>query len=225
MHTTRTKAIVAISLILTISIATFLVYTNITLFHNNAPVYSSANLSKIACVGDSITQITSYVNTLQTLVGNSSVVGNFGVSGATVTLASVEPYLFRNESDAAKEFQPTTVVILLGTNDARSDVFVYIDKFLEDYKIVISKYQMLETKPQIYLVLPPPVYENNINISSSDLSEVIIPMIKQAANDTGLPLIDAFTPLLNHPEYFVDGVHPNDEGARVIAEAIYQQIT
>lgn len=224
MQTTRTKAIVAISLILTISIATFIVYNNITLFHNNAPVYSSTNLSKIACVGDSITKITSYVSTLQTLVGNRSVVGNFGVSGATVTLASVEPYLFRNESDAAKEFQPTTVIILLGTNDARSDVFVYIDKFLEDYKLVISKYQMLESKPQIYLVLPPPVYENNINISNSDLSEVIIPMIKQAANDTGLPVIDAYTPLLNHPDYFVDGVHPNDEGARVIAEIIYAHI-
>jgi acyl-CoA thioesterase-1 len=224
MQNTLTKAIVAISLILTISVVAFIVYTNITLFHNNASVYSSANLSKIACIGDSITQITSYVSNLQTRVGNNSVVGNFGVSGATVTLASVEPYLFRNESDAAKEFQPTTVIILLGTNDARSDVIIYIDKFLEDYKILISKYQMLETKPQIYLVLPPPVYENNINISNSDLSEIIIPLIKQVANDTSLPLIDSYTPLLNHPEYFVDGVHPNDDGARVIAETIYQYI-
>ena len=75
------------------------------------------------------------------------------------------------------------------------------------------------------MALPPPVYENNINISNSALSEVIIPKIKQVATETGLPIIDVYTTMLGHPEYFVDGVHPNYEGAKVIAETVYQQIT
>jgi lysophospholipase L1-like esterase len=54
---------------------------------------------------------------------------------------------------------------------------------------------------------------------------VIIPKIQQVASDLGLPVIDVYSPMLGHPEYFVDGVHPNYEGASVIAETIYQQIT
>ncbi len=95
---------------------------------------------------------------------------------------------------------------------------------MKDYEYIISRFQSLDSKPQIYLVLPPPVYENNLNISRNDFSEVIIPLIKQVANDTSLPLIDLYTPMLNHPEYFVDGVHPNDEGTTVIAQTIYQKI-
>lgn len=214
----------AICLVTVISVASILVYCNATNFNRNASVYASADLSRVACVGDSITQITSYVTNLQNLVGTNSTVGNFGVSGATVTLSSIDPYLFRNQSDDALAFQPTTVIILLGTNDARSDVFVYIDTFVMDYEYLISKFQALDSKPQIYLVTPPPVYSNNININNTDLENSVIPLIRQVANDTGLPLIDAYTPLLNHPDYFVDGVHPNDEGARVIAETIYQRI-
>ena len=53
----------------------------------------------------------------------------------------------------------------------------------------------------------------------------MIPRIEQVANETGLPLINENTPLLSHPDYFVDGVHPNDEGAEVIANVIYQELT
>jgi lysophospholipase L1-like esterase len=179
----------------------------------------------VACVGDSITELTTYVNDLQTLLGNTSVVGNFGVSGATITLSSVGPYLFENASKEAMAFQPTTVIILLGTNDARTDAFPYVYTFMKDYQYLVSKFQDLESKPQVYLVLPPPVYENNLNISRNDFSEVIIPLTKQVANDTATPIIDVYSAMLSHPEYFVDGVHPNDEGAQVIAQTIYQKLT
>jgi lysophospholipase L1-like esterase len=215
---------VTISLVLIISVASFLVYQNLPKPQDNPSIHSSPDLSRLACVGDSITELTSYVSELQTLLGNSSVIGNFGVAGATVTLSSVSPFLFDNRSDAAKEFQPTTVIILLGTNDARSDAFSYVYTFMKDYDYLIDKFKALDSKPQIYLVLPPPVYENNLNINRNDFSEVIIPLIKQVANDTSMPLIDLYSPMLNHPEYFIDGVHPNDKGATVIAQTIYQKI-
>ena len=44
------------------------------------------------------------------------------------------------------------------------------------------------------------------------------------AKELGLTAIDVYTPLVNHPDYFVDGVHPNDEGAALIASEIYQAI-
>ena len=49
--------------------------------------------------------------------------------------------------------------------------------------------------------------------------------LKQVANETGLPLIDVYTPMLDHPEYFPDGVHPNNEGAQIIANTIYYALT
>jgi lysophospholipase L1-like esterase len=37
-------------------------------------------------------------------------------------------------------------------------------------------------------------------------------------------LIDAYTPLLDKPEYFIDGVHPTYEGAMLIANEVYKTI-
>ena len=41
-------------------------------------------LVRVACLGDSITNMTGYPEDLQKLLGNNSLVGNFGVIGATV---------------------------------------------------------------------------------------------------------------------------------------------
>jgi lysophospholipase L1-like esterase len=213
-----TKIAAAIALIIVIGAAAFFV-NNYT-----APGHASENAAHVACVGDSITAVTGYPDYLQALLGNGSQVGNFGVSGSTVSLGSIEPYLHQNATKVATAFQPNVVVILLGTNDARADVYPYTANFIKDYKMLISQFQQLECNPKIYLALPPPVYENNINISSSHLTENIIPMVRQVAQENGLPLIDTYTPLLNHPDYFVDGVHPNSEGAKAIAQAVYQAI-
>jgi acyl-CoA thioesterase I len=218
MSTARAKILVAVILIAVVSIASFAFFLK-----TYSPPYS-VELPRVACVGDSITEITSYVSMLQAKMNQTSTIGNFGKSGATVSLSSVEPYLLENISKAAQVFQPNIVIILLGTNDARQDVYPYIDTFVSDYKLLISKFQALESNPKIYLALPPPIFNNTIGISTSHLADEVIPRIRQVANETGLPLIDIYTPMLNHPEYFVDGVHPNDDGARVIAETVYRGI-
>ena len=185
----------------------------------------SPRLFRVACVGDSITQITSYPSDLQTMLGPSSMLGNFGVSGSTVDLASPKPYMYQKALQGAVQFQPTTVIIMLGTNDARADVYPSIDKFESDYKMLIQQFEDLRSKPKILLVIPPPVFNNTLNISNENLDTGVIPRIEQVANQTGLPIIDANTPLLQHADDFVDGVHPNNDGAQVIANTIYQGIT
>lgn len=214
----RSKIAVAIVLIVTISAAAF--YVNTLML----PRVASGGIVRVACVGDSITAFSGYPTDLQALLGNGSLVGNFGVSGSTVSLGSIEPYMHENATAVAASFQPNIVVILLGTNDARADVYPYTGNFTADYKLLISQFQQQESHPKIYLAIPPPVYENSINISSSHLTEDIIPLVRQVAQENGLPLIDTYTPLLNHPDYFVDGVHPNPTGAQVIAQTIYQAI-
>jgi lysophospholipase L1-like esterase len=185
----------------------------------------TVNLTRVACVGDSITELSGYPEDLQTLLGDKSNVTNFGASGSTVVFTSVKPYIFQEEYYRAWAFQPTTIIIMLGTNDARTDVYPDINRFVSDYERIISQFQALKSNPQIFLVNPPPVFDNDLNITISDLLQGVIPAIDQVANDTGLPLIDIYTPLLNHPEYFVDGVHLNTAGGQYIANIIAEKIT
>ena len=63
-----------------------------------------------------------------------------------------------------------------------------------------------------------------MDFNGTSYAEGVVPRIHQVAIDMGLPLIDAYTPLINHPEYFPDGVHPNMEGAQIIANIIYKAI-
>jgi lysophospholipase L1-like esterase len=52
----------------------------------------------------------------------------------------------------------------------------------------------------------------------------VIPRIEQVANAMNLPIIDVYAAFANHSEYFWDGVHPNSEGAELIATEIYKAI-
>jgi lysophospholipase L1-like esterase len=176
---------------------------------------------RVACVGDSITAGTEYPVDLWQLLGSDYVVGNFGIGGATVTLGTGSSWLNETGFEVAKRFQPKIVVIALGTNDANTNYNVTNTDFVHDYSVLINQFQALTSKPKVYLVLPPPIFANNANISQTFFAQNVIPNIRQVATNTGLPLIDAHTPLVNFPEYFGDGVHPNVEGAQKIAVAVY----
>ena len=177
---------------------------------------------RVACIGDSITELSTYPTDLQELLGATYYVREFGVAGTTVMFDTYNPYINQHRFQAAKEFQPDIVVILLGTNDAREDNYQFIANFTFDYKQIVTEMQALESKPRILLVKPPPLFENNLSLSNENLLEGVIPGIEQVADELDLTLIDAYTPLDGHPEYFVDGVHPNYDGASIIASEIYE---
>jgi sialate O-acetylesterase len=191
-----------------------------------SPNVSDPKLARVACLGDSITELTGYPEDLQVLLGGTSVVGNFGVRGATVSFSSVNPYYFTQEYPDSVNFQPSTVVLMLGTNDARTDTYKLIGNFTRNYEKIIEGIQNSKnsSQAQIYLVKPPPIFANDLNLSSTNFAEGVIPKIEEVAQNTSLPVIDLYTPLLNHPEYYEDGVHLNREGAQVIANIIYEAI-
>jgi hypothetical protein len=180
---------------------------------------------RVACIGDSITELSTYPTDLEELLGCNYYVREFGVTGSTVVVNSYTPYLYEPRFSAAKLFLPDIVVILLGTNDARADNYQSIDEFVADYKQLVGELQALESNPKIYLVKPPPIFENELELSNDNLVGGVIPRVEQVANDLGLSLIDVYTPLVGHPEYFVDGVHPNFDGASVIANQMYKALT
>ncbi len=176
----------------------------------------------VACVGDSITQWSGYTVELQALLGEDYTVGNFGVAEAAVSKDWFKPYTNQEAFQESKDFQPSIVIVMLGTNDAHT--YQTSEDFADDYRDLVAEYQSLESEPQVLLVMPPPIYENNLELSGTNLEQSVIPSIEQVAEEFGLPTVDVNSALENHPEYFIDGVHPNSDGAIVIASEINEAI-
>ncbi|MGA3059823.1 MAG: GDSL-type esterase/lipase family protein [Candidatus Bathyarchaeia archaeon] len=192
-----------------------------------SPVSLQSNVPdpiRVACVGDSITEITEYPSDLQSLLGANYRVGNFGHSGATVSLNTWCPYMNQSEFEAAMEFQPEIVIIMLGTNDDHSWAYQYNDSFEHDYTALITSFQGLESNPQIWLVKPPPIFSNTSDLNNAYFMENIIPQIQDLANKLKLTTIDVNSAFGNHTDYFTDGVHPNSQGAEVLAKQVYNAI-
>ena len=185
---------------------------------------NSSNTIRIACVGDSITEGSEYPNDLWMLLGKNYTVGNFGHGGTTVSLDTPTSYMSQPTFQEAKDFHPDIVIIMLGTNDALPSFHSYNSSFVDDYTKLINGFQGLVSKPQIWLVLPPPILNNGTGLSTEFFEQNVIPNIEQVANKTSLPTINVYLALANHPECFPDGVHPNSEGSQLIANEVYKAI-
>jgi alpha-L-fucosidase 2 len=190
---------------------------------------------KVACVGDSITfgyglaspGTQSYPAQLQALLGSGYVVGNFGLNGATVQKSTAKSYWRTSQFRNSKAFAPNIVVIMLGTNDSKSGNW-NATNFNADYRALIAEYWNLPTQPEVYVCLIPPVYSPNAfgpTFNPEFIQNTVVPAIRAVATQSGMPLIDNNSPLLNHPEYFSDGVHPNAQGAGIIASTVRTAVT
>ncbi len=188
---------------------------------------------KVACIGNSITfghgitnrEKEAYPAVLGQLLGEKFEVKNYGVSGRTVMNSSDMPYMAETAYQEALAFNPNIVTIKLGTNDSKPYNWLHQENFKNDLITLIGSFQALPSNPDIYLCLPAPAMGNAWNISDSVIFHGIIPIIKEVVKENKLKLIDLYTPLKSHPEYFPDTIHPNEEGSKQIARIIFQAIT
>jgi acyl-CoA thioesterase I len=186
-----------------------------------------SNQIRVACVGDSLTQSTAYPDYLWTLLGRENyTVGNFGAGSTTISLNTETPYMNMTVFQKALQFQPNITIIMLGTNDAQPNLKGNNVTLIADYVKLIDALQALSSKPKIWVVLPPPIFNNQSGkLDSAYFAQMIIPDIKQAANETNVPTIDVYSALANYPNYFPDGEHPDTDGAKLIANTIYKAFT
>jgi acyl-CoA thioesterase-1 len=190
-----------------------------------SPLNSQSLPIKVACVGDSITQDSEYPSDLQTMLGSNYTVGNFGSRESTVLRISWKPYMNQPEFQDAKDFNPDIVVIMLGTNDGLKMLHSFNETFDEDYTALVTSFQELESNPQILVAKPPPIFSNSSDLSSEYYSEAIIPMTEDIATALNLPIIDVYNAFGDNADYLsVDGVHPNDDGAALIASEVYKAL-
>jgi lysophospholipase L1-like esterase len=182
---------------------------------------------KVACVGDSITAGAGindpkqrYPAQLQEMLGAGYEVRNFGVSGRTMLKKGDAPYWKEKAFAQAKEFAPSVVVIKLGTNDTKPQNWRFKDEFAADAKAMVQEFQNLPGKPKVYLCHPVPAFPGNFGIRDEVIKNEVNPAVDQVAKETGAEVIDLYAALADHKELFPDKVHPNGEGAKLMAETI-----
>jgi acyl-CoA thioesterase-1 len=188
---------------------------------------------KISCIGNSITagdglsdSSRSYPSVLEQLLGPSEyTVRTDGINGATMLREGDIPYWTSGKIAEVAAFQPDIVTIMLGTNDTRSVNWnAFGDRFRQDYEAFIDTLSTLSPQPQVFLVLPPPIFANTFDLNNDIMVNNIVPTIREIGADRGLPVIDVNMPLRNRSFLFPDGVHPTENGAALIARIFYNRI-
>lgn len=197
---------------------------------------ASGDKVKVACIGNSVTygyghqapQKTSYPSQLGEMLGEKFEVKNFGKSGATLLRKGHRPYNEQAEYSAALVYTPDIAVIHLGLNDTDPRNWPnYRDEFIPDYLALIDTLRSVNPKIKIWICRMTPIFNRHPRFKSGtrDWHAQIQQAIEETARIAGTGLIDLHAPLYDRPDLFADALHPDVEGAGIIARTVYGAIT
>ena len=185
----------------------------------------------ISCVGDSITEgigacpmeSHSYPAVLQALLGERYEVKNFGASGMTLLREGDYPYVAEPRYAASLQSVPDVVILMMGTNDSKPQNWRFKELYSAQLLALIRQYQQLPTAPRVYVATCATVYRTIDGITDEVVSGDLADRQRQAAALTGCEVIDINRATKGHPDWFCDGVHPNNQGYAELA-AIFARI-
>lgn len=191
---------------------------------------------RVACVGNSITygmlvedrERNCYPAVLGRMLGAGYDVRNFGHSGATLLNKGHNPYTRTKEYAEAIAFRPDIVVIHLGINDTDPRNWPnFRDEFIPDYAALIESFREANPAAKVYIcrMTPIPHRHRRFKAGTRDWHHQIQEAIERVAASQRTGLIDLEPVLKDRPELLPDAVHPNVEGARLLAEEIYRALT
>lgn len=198
--------------------------------------YAQQKKIKVACVGNSITygsgvanrEVNAYPVKLQGMLGDGYEVGNFGKPGATLLNKGHRPYIQQQEYKDAIAFAGDIVVIHLGINDTDPRNWPnYQDDFIEDYRSLIKDFREANPKARFLIARMTPLSDRHWRYESGtrDWHEQIQEAIACVARAEGIQMINFFEPLHPYPFILEDNIHPNAEGAEMLAKIVYGGIT
>lgn len=191
---------------------------------------------KVACVGNSVTygygikdrEADSYPAQLQRLLGEGYEVRNFGRSGATLLRHGHRPYNQMEECRQALAFAADKVVIHLGLNDTDPRNWPnYRDEFVDDYLSLIAAFREANPSCEVWICRMTPIFHRHPRFKSGtrDWFWQIQQKIEEVAALARTGLID-FHPLLHcRPDLLPDALHPNPEGAGLLAQEVCSHLT
>ncbi len=189
-------------------------------------------MKKVACVGDSITWGFTIVNrskysypaVLQQLLGDGFEVRNFGHNDAAVRFDAETPYVSKKAYRDSLAWEPDIVLLMLGTNDTKPWNW-NPGIFREDYLRVVESYLALPSHPQVVLVAPIRIFKTIpvMFLNPDVLEKGVRPAIRDIAAQLHLQLVDLYD-LFDSARFCRDGVHPQRDGARLLAEALFRAV-
>ncbi len=197
---------------------------------------ASASPVRVACIGNSITYGStlsdpardSYPAQLALLLGDGYEVGNFGRPGATLLNNGHNPYMASEEWERAKAFRPDVAIVHLGVNDTDPRNWPYFNRaFKTDYLSLIDTLRQINPDVKIYIANLSPLLSSHWRFRSGTRvwRDKIREEIRQIAAESGCTLIDFDTPLHDRHNLIHDSIHPNEEGAKLLADYVYGAIT
>lgn len=180
----------------------------------------AAGAIKVACVGDSITEgygrdnPNSYPGVLGRTLGSDYEVKNFGFGGRTLHSNSDYPYTKEDIYQESLDYQADIVVIMLGTNDAKTHNWVDEVKstFKEELIAFVNTYRNLSNRPQVYLMTSPCVFGNGNFSIDPELIKEVVAIQKEVATELGCPMVDMYALTSDQGKNFPDNIHPNEAG-------------
>jgi len=122
---------------------------------------------------------------------------------------------------------------MLGTNDTVSRNWKSIDAFSEDASALISVFQRLPGKPTIFFCSPTDMIleiEGLTQERKDNLKEMrprlhkLIPLIKRIAQQNAVEYLNMNSLFQVKPHLLTDGVHPNIDGYKLLAEKFHKAI-
>jgi len=207
----------------------------ITLLFISLSLFAQKRTIKVACIGNSVTygyglqhrEQESYPVQLQALLGSNYDVRNFGHSGATLLKKGHNPYYKTPEFETAISFAPDIAIIHLGLNDTDPrDWPDYHDDFEADYAWLIAQFRKANPAVKIYICRLTPIFSGHPRFKSGtrDWYWKIQNLIPEIARVNHVGLIDFHTPLYARPNLFADNIHPDKEGASILASTVSNAI-
>jgi|GEM_PF-488554 len=203
--------------------------------------------TRIACVGDSITQgskavvdgvenyeLASYPSMLYKKLfdmGEDVVVSNYGCHGARVTEYNG---LYYKDGLAytlsMEETDPDYVIIGLGSNDAKITTYSYgmQDRFYGDYFALVAGYEALESTDMVYGTSA--IYRESNDVAAVSNIRAMQSMVFNSLEEYGkdVTYIDLYALLLDDAIsdrlLSSDKLHPHADGYAIYADAIYNAI-
>ena len=190
---------------------------------------------KVACIGSSTTwgaaienrERDCYPAVLQRLLGDKYEVANFGENGHTVIKTADLSYCKTQKLIDAVNFRPDIVIIAFGNNVTAKCNWPEMYRFEDDYLALIDRFNINKFKPEVFIALPVPRFTDNDNTtytSPENVTRIVHKIIKGIASSHNLRLIDFYTVLKDNPKLLPDQIHPNKDGAVLIAKTVFNAI-
>lgn len=199
-----------------------------------------ADVPVLAVVGDSITEgsgatnfyLDNYPAQLQSRLGGSYNVINFGLSGRTVRTdlppenGAPSAWLHNPQWEGVQAIVPDIAIVKLGTNDSKTSNVPATthENFKQALNSLIDELLSVNPDMEIFLCTSAYVYKMQWNISNENVANIIVPVQKEIAAERHFPLIDFYTITQNKSSLFPDGVHPSSKGYTMFAEVLQKVI-